>query len=282
MEMIRDAKLSSYQYRFVSKNAEVRWVMETFTPIWYQDGRSAFAYFIELDEAKQVEQTLDEMREFSFNLLTSSHNPVLVINPDTSIRYVNPALELLTGFNQSELIGQKPPYPWWTEETVDKIKNDSELIVLNTEFADAKEKGTLWATFVELELIIKGLPKLIAFCFDYMPSSVEILKPEEFSMKNSTIENLINDLQARLHQVDMIVKQQKNENEFLKQNLNKSVSNTILISLAPGSLDKEKLSKVTGIASKELEILLDRLIKEILSKFFKPNTNRWYDTKILA
>ena len=145
---------------------------------------------------------------------------------------------------------------------IDKIKNDSDLIILKTEFADAKEKGELWATFAELEMVIKGVPKLIAFCFDYMPSSVEIIKPEEFSMKKSSIEDMLNDLQARLHQVDMIVKKQKNENEFLKHNLNKSVSNTILISLASGSLDKQKLSKVTGVPNKELEIFLDKLIKE--------------------
>ncbi len=152
---------------------------------------------------------------------------------------------------------------------VDKIKEDSDLIVLNSEFADAQEKGDLWATFVELELVIKGVPKLIAFCFDYMPSSVEILKPEEFNMKKSTVEDLLNDLQARLHNVDMIIKQQKNENEFLKKNLNKSAGNAILIALAQGSLDKEKLSKVTGIASKELGIFLDNLIKE--NKISKEN-----------
>ena len=88
-------------------------------------------------------------------------------------------------------------------------------------------------------------------------------------MKKSTVEDLLNDLQARLHTVDMIVKQQKNENEFLKKNLNKSVSNVILISLVSGSLDKEKLSKVTGIHDKELEILLDKLIKE--NKISKEN-----------
>ena len=145
---------------------------------------------------------------------------------------------------------------------VDKIKNDSNLIVLNTEFADAQEKKGLWATFVELDMIIKGIPKLIAFCFDYMPSSIEIIKPEEFTMKKSTIEDLINDLQAKLHNVDMIVKQQKNENEFLRKNMNTTIKNVILISLVSGSLNKEKLSKATGIADKELEMFLDNLIKE--------------------
>ena len=145
---------------------------------------------------------------------------------------------------------------------IDKINNDSDLIILNSNFSEAVEKEKLWATFSELDMIIKGIPKLIAFCFDYMPSSIEISKPDEFIMKKSTVEDLMNDLQARLHQVDMIIKNQKNENEFLKQNMNKVVSNVILISLASGNMDKENLSKVTGVPDKELNIFLDNLIKE--------------------
>ena len=154
-------------------------------------------------------------------------------------------------------------------EYIDKINNDSDLIILNSNFSEAVEKGKLWATFSELDMIIKGIPKLIAFCFDYMPSSIEISKPDEFIMKKSTVEDLMNDLQARLHQVDMIVKNQKNENEFLKQNLNKVVSNVILISLASGNMDKQNLSKVTGVPDKELNIFLDNLIKE--NKIIKEN-----------
>jgi len=145
---------------------------------------------------------------------------------------------------------------------VDKINDDSDLIVLKTEFADAEEKEKLWATFAELEMVVKGIPKLIAFCFDYMPSSIQILKPDEFNLGRATIEDLTNDLQARLHQVDMVVKKLKNENDFLKKNMHNVVKNTILLALVSGSLDKEKLSKITGVNDKELQIFLDKLIEE--------------------
>ena len=145
---------------------------------------------------------------------------------------------------------------------VDKIKKDPELVVMNADFSEAEEKEKLFAVFVELDMVIKGMPKLIGFCFDYMPSSIEITKPEEFAVKKSTIENFINDLQARLHNVDMIVKKQKNENTFLKKNLGKAVSNTILLSLAAGDMGMENLSRATGIAEKELKVFLDDLIKE--------------------
>jgi len=71
----------------------------------------------DITERKRMEEALRESEEFSSSLLSNSPNPILVINPDTSIRYVNPALEKLTGFTSAELIGKKPPYPWWAEGT---------------------------------------------------------------------------------------------------------------------------------------------------------------------
>jgi PAS domain S-box-containing protein len=67
-------------------------------------------------ERKRTEEALRESLQFSSSLLGDSPHPILVINPDTSIRYANPALERLTGFSAAELIGRKVPYPWWLEE----------------------------------------------------------------------------------------------------------------------------------------------------------------------
>jgi len=79
---------------------------------------------------KEVEQALRENEEFSSRLLANSPNPIVVINSDTSIRYANPAMEKLTGFPKAELVGTKAPYPWWTEETLEKIHKDFEEAVL--------------------------------------------------------------------------------------------------------------------------------------------------------
>ena len=77
-------------------------------------------------DSEMAKEALHESEEFSSSLLNNSLNPILVINPDTSIRYVNPALEGTTGFSSAELIGRKAPYPWWTEETLHKTGKDFE------------------------------------------------------------------------------------------------------------------------------------------------------------
>lgn len=76
----------------------------------------------DITERKRVEEALRESEEFTSGLLSNSPNPIVVINPDTSVGYVNPALEEISGFSSAELIGWKAPYPWWTEETVDKAR----------------------------------------------------------------------------------------------------------------------------------------------------------------
>ena len=147
-------------------------------------------------------------------------------------------------------------------EYIEHIKEDSELVVLNEDYSEAKEQDKLFSKFVELDLIIKGTKKLISFCFEYMPSSIEVLKPEHLIMTNQELSNFLNDLQARLHNVDMIVKQQKAENNFLRQNMSAIIHNTILICLKVAKLSLEQLSQVTGVEKKELEIFVENMLKE--------------------
>jgi len=80
----------------------------------------------DITERKQAERALRESEAFSSSLLDNAPNPVMVYNPDDSVRYVNPALEKLTGFSSEEIIGRKPPMPWWPEELIDKALADFE------------------------------------------------------------------------------------------------------------------------------------------------------------
>ncbi|GAG41546.1 unnamed protein product, partial [marine sediment metagenome] len=113
---------------------------------------------------------------------------------------------------------------------VEKVKENPEISVLNEKYAEIKPEGkTMFTTFVELEIVVKGITELTKFCFDFMPSSLEIEKPEQFILKNRDISNILNDLQSKLHTVDMVAKTLKAERDFLKRNLNTMLSNTITI-----------------------------------------------------
>jgi len=148
------------------------------------------------------------------------------------------------------------------KEYTEHIKEDSQLVVLKEEYSDIQEQGKLWSKFVELDLVIKGTKKLISFCFEYMPSSLEVLKPEHLMLTNAELSGFLNDLQSRLHNVDMTVKQLKVENEFLRHNMNAILHNAVMICLKVSKLSLEQLSKITGVDIKELEIFVEKLLKE--------------------
>jgi PAS domain S-box-containing protein len=83
----------------------------------------------------RYEQKIKDSEEFSRSLLINSPHPILVVNPDTSIRYINPAMEELTGYSHIETEGMKIPYPWWCDNTI----WNSEQIFIN-ELAENRGK----------------------------------------------------------------------------------------------------------------------------------------------
>lgn len=66
-----------------------------------------------------------------------TENPMALLNPDWSIKYVNPAMEDIVGYKSEDIIGTKPPYPWQTQYHLPspenfpgrthKMKNETDL-----------------------------------------------------------------------------------------------------------------------------------------------------------
>jgi len=83
--------------------------------------------YYDVTERKRAEEKLRESGRFMTNIMESAPIPMLVINRDTSIRHVNAAMERLTDFSSEELVGEKTPYPWWTEETLKETDQDFKI-----------------------------------------------------------------------------------------------------------------------------------------------------------
>lgn len=91
-----------------------------------------FAWVLsEVCESKEAENQLVESQRFASNLLKYSPNPILVLNKDFSIGYVNPAFEKMSGFYRSEIIGTKAPFPFWTEEDFEKTDRMFKRAMIN-------------------------------------------------------------------------------------------------------------------------------------------------------
>jgi PAS domain S-box-containing protein len=72
------------------------------------------------NRSQPINRSLLESYEFNQTLLQGAPYALSVTGLDTSIQYVNPAFERLTGFAGDELIGRKCPYPWWPAEKIEE------------------------------------------------------------------------------------------------------------------------------------------------------------------
>ncbi len=114
-----------------SPNGGTRIIYTIKAPVNDASGRAAYLVGITRDmtELKQTEEKLRRSEKFRSSMLENSAYPILVVESDSTIRYVNPALVELTGYSSSEIIGTKPPYPWWPEEDVEKVGKNLENAV---------------------------------------------------------------------------------------------------------------------------------------------------------
>ena len=149
-------------------------------------------------------------------------------------------------------------------EYLEQLKKNKSYQVVQEEVAPAKkqEKEEFWSAFAELEIRVAKVEDLTAFCFDYMPSMVEIVEPEKLNLSDAHLTLLFNDLQTKLHQVDMVAKQTKMENDHLKVNFNSLLKNYVRVLLGAGAKSAEQLSKLTGVPQEQLADFLDSQIDQ--------------------
>ncbi len=154
---------------------------------------------------------------------------------------------------------------------VESMKQVKNVDVISAEKFPPKEQGIpgqkitkakIFSAFTEIELLAKDFPTLIGICFEFMPSSIEIIEPENMQFTSHTLAGFLNDLLARLHQMDMILKNRTAENTILKKNASALLQNIFKLSLKEKDKKIEEISKDVGIPTEQLKPFLDALIKQ--------------------
>ena len=106
------------------------------------------------------------------------------------------------------------------------------------------------------------LVNLTHFGFEFMPAMIEILEPQELKIGQMEFSEYLSDLQLKLHQVDMVAKQVKMENDSIKLNMTGLLGNYVQVLLHQGNKSAEQLSGITGVHQDLLEDFLDKMIDD--------------------
>ncbi|VVB78255.1 Uncharacterised protein [uncultured archaeon] len=83
-----------------------------------------------------------------------------------------------------------------------------------------KEAKDLFTTFAEVEVLLDSIHLLFAIVLNMLPSSVEIIQPEEIRLSNFELNSVLSELAVKLHKYDEIAKTITIENNNLIGQLN--------------------------------------------------------------
>ena len=77
----------------------------------------------------------------------------------------------------------------------------------------------MFSAFIEMEFLAQSLTQIMGLIYDYLPSSIEIIEPEDpISDDPQAMSELLNDLIAKLHRYNQAIHALQAENIVLKKN----------------------------------------------------------------
>ncbi|MEK6873709.1 MAG: hypothetical protein AABW91_02595 [Nanoarchaeota archaeon] len=111
------------------------------------------------------------------------------------------------------------PVEYNLEEENDKERNNKISV-----------KQKLFTTFAEIEAEFESVEPLLMAAFNYMPSNIEIISPENFILKNHDISGILTGIVVRLHRYDEVTKKLVVDREMLENQLRSVLEQTGLSS----------------------------------------------------
>ena|SRR3989344_5600468 len=106
---------------------------------------------------------------------------------------------------------------------IKKLKEEEQEVKVLTvkEFECKQMDNKLWNTFADIEFETKNLKKLLDICYDYMPSTIEILEPAGMEIDTNDMTNFLNDFLTKMHKYSMVLKKLQTENIYMMKELEK-------------------------------------------------------------
>ena len=149
-----------------------------------------------------------------------------------------------------EMLGAPKEYIERTlKDYIQKLKQEGAKIT-SEKYEEATPADKLFSTFAEIDINFNTPAQLLTFCFESMPSSIEILEPDAIALASNDLTDFLCDLQARLHEADMVVKTINARYSSLDVNATNIFYNFIKYALKTGPKTPKELSSILGISEK--------------------------------
>ncbi len=110
-EMLSGRLDRPYSFRVISKQGDVRWIIETVTSTIYKGKPAILGNAMDITARKMTEDKLKESENFYRTLFETTGTATLIVENDMTVSLVNSEFEKMTGYKKSDWEGKKK----WTD-----------------------------------------------------------------------------------------------------------------------------------------------------------------------
>jgi len=118
--MLREQRFSPYEFRIVTKDGRIKWIMETVMSITFKGKRAILGSSMDVTERKEASRRLEELEALESSILDAIPQAVLGLH-ERRINFANHAVKIIFGWHREELIGKSIRMIYRNEEEADKI-----------------------------------------------------------------------------------------------------------------------------------------------------------------
>ncbi|MEE9911323.1 MAG: PAS domain-containing sensor histidine kinase [Deltaproteobacteria bacterium] len=118
--MLKEQRFSPYEFRIVTRDGRIKWIMETVMSITYKGKRAILGNSMDITERKEASRRLEELEALESSILDAIPQAVLGLH-ERRINFANHAVKLIFGWHREELIGKSIRMIYRNEAEADKI-----------------------------------------------------------------------------------------------------------------------------------------------------------------
>jgi PAS domain S-box-containing protein len=121
--MLKKQRFSPYEFRIVTKDGRIKWIMESVMSIKFKGKRAILGNSMDITERKEASRRLEELEALESSILDAIPQAVVGLH-ERRINFANHAVKVIFGWHREELIGKSIRMIYRNEEESDEIASD--------------------------------------------------------------------------------------------------------------------------------------------------------------
>lgn len=120
INMLKGIRVTPFKYRTMTKQGQLKWIMETVTPIIFKGEKAVLGNSMDITEQKQARESLHELGALKSSILDAIPQAIVGLQ-NRQINFANAAVEEVFGWRPEDLIGKNVTLFYRDDKEADEI-----------------------------------------------------------------------------------------------------------------------------------------------------------------